>query len=260
MATDVWVGFSELGSRPERKGQPYEAGAFFYHNMNYLQGKLQGGDQVEKELAMYLICQMRSSITKSKQVKQMLPALIAQYVIPEFTNPIMFLRARAVDIFTEYGSMELEVGMVKQAVEGIYTCLTKDDHALVRIKAASAFNCILKHKAAKDLVRPLLKDILTIYLQLLENYDLENIINSLESIVEDFEGEIAPFAFELVHHLAKLYFKLFNKDVEKTNKEDYDGEAELAAAGCLKTITRIIESPIAPATLPHLEPELIGIL
>jgi len=58
-------------------------------------------------------------------------------------------------------------------------CLTKDTHPLVRIKAASAFNCILKHKTAKDLVRPLLKDILTIYLQLLEHYDLENIINSL---------------------------------------------------------------------------------
>jgi hypothetical protein len=65
----------------------------------------------------------------------------------------------------------------------------------VRIKAASAFNCILKHTAAKDLVRPLLKEILGVYLHLLESYDLENIINSLESIVEDFATEIAPFAF-----------------------------------------------------------------
>jgi hypothetical protein len=42
-----------------------------------------------------------------------------------------------------------------------------DAYPLVRIKAASAFNCILKHKSAKELVRPLLKDILTVYLQLL---------------------------------------------------------------------------------------------
>jgi hypothetical protein len=116
----------------------------------------------------------------------MLPTLISKYVISEFNNPIMFLRARAVDIFTEYGSMELEVDIVKKAVEGIYICLIKDESALVRIKAASAFNCILKHSTAKDLVRPLLKEILTVYLQLLEKYDLENIINSLESIVEEF--------------------------------------------------------------------------
>jgi len=84
----------------------------------------------------------------------------------------MFLRARAVDIFTEYGAMELDIEVVRRAVEGIYICLTKDVAALVRIKAAIAFNCILKHKTAKDLVRPLLKDILTVYLQLLEQYDL----------------------------------------------------------------------------------------
>ena len=89
-------------------------------------------------------------------------------------------------VFSDYGSMDLDADMIKKAVEGIYICLTKDQYALVRIKAASAFNCILKHKSAKDLVQPLLKDILTVYLQLLENYDLENIINSLESIVEDF--------------------------------------------------------------------------
>ena len=62
--------------------------------------------------------------------------------------------------------------MLTKSVGGIYICLTKDPAPLVRIKAAIAFNYILKHKAAKDLVRPLLKDILTVYLQLLEHYDL----------------------------------------------------------------------------------------
>lgn len=147
--------------------------------MSYLQAKLEGTDMVEKELAMYLICQLRSPITKCRQVKKMLPNLIAKYVIAEFQNPVMFLRARAVDIFTEYGSMDLDENIVKMAVEGIYMCLTKDDHPLVNIKAASAFNCILKHTAAKNMVRPLLKDILAVYLRLLEKYDLENIINSL---------------------------------------------------------------------------------
>ena len=73
--------------------------------------------------------------------------------------------------------------MISQATEGIYLCLTKDSHALVRIKASMAFNCILRHKKAKELVRPILKDILTVYLKLLEEYDLESIVNSLESIV-----------------------------------------------------------------------------
>lgn len=40
VATDVWVGFAELGHKFEKKGQPYEAGIYFYENMNYLQSKL----------------------------------------------------------------------------------------------------------------------------------------------------------------------------------------------------------------------------
>ena len=75
---------------------------------------------------MYLICQLRLPIIRCKHVKSILPTLISRYVISEFQNSIMFLRARAVDIFSDYGSMDLDVDMVKKAVEGIYTCLTKD--------------------------------------------------------------------------------------------------------------------------------------
>jgi hypothetical protein len=91
----------------------------------------------------------------------------------------MFLRARAVDIFYEYGSMGFPLTVLQVATEGIYLCLTQDKHALVQIKAASAFNCILRHKHAKDLVKPLLRDILGVYLKLLETYDLESLVNSL---------------------------------------------------------------------------------
>ena len=101
MATDVWVGFAELGSKIEKKTQNYEPGVFFFQNMNYLQSKLEtNATPLEKELAMYLICQLRSPILRCKQVKKILPHLISKYVIPEFANEIMFLRARAVDIFT----------------------------------------------------------------------------------------------------------------------------------------------------------------
>ena len=46
VATDVWVGFSELGNKPEKKNQSYEPGDYFFKNMNYLQGKLEGGDPI----------------------------------------------------------------------------------------------------------------------------------------------------------------------------------------------------------------------
>ena len=51
VATDVWIGFAELGCKIEKKGQPYEPGVFFFQNMNYLQGKLEGGQHLLDLLA-----------------------------------------------------------------------------------------------------------------------------------------------------------------------------------------------------------------
>lgn len=56
-------------------------------------------------MAMYLICELRSPIMRCKEIKNELPNWIATYIIPEFSNEVMFLRARAVDIFFEYGSI-----------------------------------------------------------------------------------------------------------------------------------------------------------
>jgi len=86
VATDVWISFAELGCKPEKKNQNYEPGVFFFQNMNYLQAKLQDNNPIEKELAMYLICQLRIPITRCKQVKQILPTLISKFIIPEFKN------------------------------------------------------------------------------------------------------------------------------------------------------------------------------
>jgi hypothetical protein len=45
---------------------------------------------------MYLICKLRTILLNLPYISATLPDLIDQYVIPEFKNPVMFLRARAV--------------------------------------------------------------------------------------------------------------------------------------------------------------------
>ena len=109
---------------------------------------------------MYLICQLRIAINSCGEVKKIIPALVSKYVIPEFTNEIMFLRARAMEIFDEYGDLEYEPQIIKKAVEGIYFCLTQDNYPLVRLKAAKAFHILLRHKVAKEEVKPLFQQIL----------------------------------------------------------------------------------------------------
>lgn len=75
----------------------------FENNFQFLLQKLQSENLVEKELAMYLFCQIRITLNKVPQAKEMMPKVLANYVIPEFTNQAMLLRARANDMFAEYG-------------------------------------------------------------------------------------------------------------------------------------------------------------
>ena len=125
------------------------------------------------------------------------------------------MRMRANDVFSRFGREVdmMDSNLINMAAEGIYLCLSMDPIPLIRIKAASAFHNLLKNPHAKELVKPKLKEILEIYLKLIELYDLEQLVFGLEQIVENFAKDIGPFAVEMFKILSQLFIKLFNKDI-----------------------------------------------
>lgn len=52
---------------------------------------------------------------------------------------------------------------------------------------------------------------------------------------------------------------MFQKDAEMCANDDYDGEAELAAAGCLKTFTQLIDAPISQESIVAMEKDVISL-
>jgi hypothetical protein len=57
------------------------------------------------------------------------------------------------------------------------------------------------------MVKPLLNNILGIYITLLDTFDNEDIIRSLEGIVSSFSECIGQFAAELIRHLSSIFLK-----------------------------------------------------
>lgn len=55
------------------------------------------------------------------------------------------------------------------------------------------------------MVRPHLQQVFGIYIQLLENNELEEIVESLEGIVTHFTEDIGPYAVRLIAHVAKIF-------------------------------------------------------
>lgn len=261
-SSSLWIALNKIGAPAcddefDIEGAP---GKYFIESMQYLKGKLGSANLLEKETAMFLVCKLRGLIMKSSEVKGILPALIASYVVPEFSNPEMLLRAKAVDMFTTYGNIDFpDANLLRVSVEGIYKCLATDPNQIVRLKAACAFSSILKHKEAVNMVKPFLNNILAEYVKLLDTFDNEDIIRSLENIISTFSDSIAPFAAELIRHLSTVFLKYCKIDHEKSKDDNYEGDVEMAASGCLNAISIILNAPIPIEVLPAIEDLLVPV-
>lgn len=108
-ATDLWCAYSAV----EENG----SGKYVVKNVEFLIKKLEEANLVEKEMAMYLMCKLRMSLSKNAEVKKHLAAILEKYIVPELNSQILFLRARAMDIFISYGNMNFEnTSIIQNAV------------------------------------------------------------------------------------------------------------------------------------------------
>lgn len=110
---------------------------------------------------------------------------------------------------------------------------------VVRVEAAQTAAALLDHAAVANFIKPGLGDVLKVFLQIMDDIDFEDLVNSLRKIVEVFSNEVAPYAKSLCIKLSEAFIRLTK------NKGDVDDEATdegLTAGGLMKAIRRTIES------------------
>ncbi|THU49261.1 hypothetical protein C4D60_Mb06t07690 [Musa balbisiana] len=96
------------------------------------------------------------------------------------------------------------------------------------------------------------------FFKLMNEVENEDLVFTLETIVDKFGEEMAPYAFGLCQNLAAAFWRCL--DASESDDEADDAGA-LAAVGCLRAISTILESV---SGLPHLfvqvEPTLLPIM
>ena len=98
----------------------------------------------------------------------------------------------------------------------------------------------MDNETAMEFLKPALKNILEVYLKIMEDIDSEDLIGALEVIMEKFSDDIGPFALQLATQLTSKYESLVS--LENDDEDDGVEERILAAAGCVAAIRRIIEA------------------
>ena len=109
----------------------------------------------------------------------------------------------------------------------------------MRFHAAIALEKVLRMEVAMKFIRGGLDILLKTYLQLMGEFDNEELIAAFENIMGIFEDEIRPYAVDISNHLRNMYQRCIAADQE-AGGDDW-GESILAACGAVQSMRRIID-------------------
>lgn len=71
----------------------------------------------------------------------------------------------------------------------------------MRLSAAVALSRFLRNKVAEEFLKPALKNILEVYLKIMNDIDSEELVSALEEIMAVFKEDIGPYAVQVTEQL-----------------------------------------------------------
>jgi hypothetical protein len=175
----------------------------------------------------------------------MMESMMSYHILPEVISSEPYLSMRAVWFYGQFESFSYtDQNHIEHLMDGVFKCLN-DRNLPVRFYAATTIYKLLKNNEyAQRFLKPALKEVLDIYLNLMTEIESEELVTALERIVAFYKEDMKPFAIKLSEQLVDSYQKLILVDV----KED-GGESAVAAVGCFTALTRIIRSCRSDAEL-----------
>ncbi|XVF84412.1 hypothetical protein PTKIN_Ptkin17bG0035100 [Pterospermum kingtungense] len=212
----------------------------------------------QKDGALLAVGALCDKLKQTEPYKSELEHMLMQHVFPEFRSPVGHLRAKAAWVAGQYAHINFsDQNNFRQALHSVVSGL-RDPELPVRVDSVFALRSFVE--ACRDLneIRPILPQLLDEIFKLMNEVENEDLVFTLETIVDKFGEEMAPYALGLCQNLAAAFWRC-------TNTSEADDEADdpgaLAAVGCLRAISTILESV---SRLPHLfvqiEPTLLPIM
>ncbi|KAM7261408.1 hypothetical protein ACFE04_008775 [Oxalis oulophora] len=212
----------------------------------------------QKDGALLAIGALCDKLKQTEPYKSELERMLVQHVFPEFSSPVGHLRAKAAWVAGQYAHIKFsDPNNFRKALQSVVAGL-RDLELPVRVDSVFALRSFVE--ACKDLneIRPILPQLLDEFFKLMNEVENEDLVFTLETVVDKFGEEMAPYALGLCQNLAAAFWRCMNTAEADV---DIDDPGALAAVGCLRAIGTILESV---SRLPHLfiqvEPTLLPIM
>ncbi|KAL9269091.1 Importin beta-like SAD2-like protein [Drosera capensis] len=206
----------------------------------YGEAPLQHKPYRQKDGALLAIGMLSERLKKIEPYKSELERMLVQHAFPEFRSPVGHLRAKAAWVAGQYADIEFcDWNNFRAALHSVVAGL-RDPELPVRVDSVFGLRSFVE--ACKDLgeIRPILPQLLDDFFKLMNEIENEDLVFTLETIVDKFGEEMAPYALGLCQNLASAFWRCMS-----TAEADEDGDdpsGALAAVGCLRAISTILES------------------
>lgn len=148
-------------------------------NMSQYQEQVNAGGSPDwriKEALIIAIGNLTEQINRWKELKTSMEPMLMQHVLPELKSQQPVIRSTACWMYGEFGEFKFKKeDHVKQFVDGVYQNLFAPELP-VRLQAATAMAKLLKNDIASEFLKPALKNILEVYLKLMDEVDSEELV------------------------------------------------------------------------------------
>jgi len=212
--------------------------------------------------ALLAVGVMSDKLKETAPYKSQLGSLLLNLVVPCFGSRYGHLRAKAAWVAGMYCDVEFPdgqgAGPSYQAIFSKVVGLLGDGELPVRVDAVVALRQFAEHAEDVEGLKPLLPTLLGAIFSLMGELDAEDLVFSLEALVDKFREDIAPYAAQMCGQLAAAFARYSAADDEGGEDGDDDDMAGIAAYGCLRAINTLLESVagLGPQLYPVLEEQL----
>ena len=170
----------------------------------------QSTDLLRKEVILLVLGSLSDQTQYTIPTVEM-ETILTDFVFPELTSQIGFLRSRAVWVYSRFSYLLLrKCSFTDCGMKAVCKLLT-DPELPVRYEAALALIELLDYRKLENRQFPELKILMEIYLKLLDEVYSEKVFTLLEKIITIFNEEIFPFITELTIHISRTFTPMMGK-------------------------------------------------
>ena len=212
------------------------------------------------DAAQYAIGKLEEEIEKYDILIEHVEPMIKQHVLPNLDNPIGIVRMRCCWIYSQFAAVAFKDQANLLLAFQKKVKRLKDKDLPVRVMAALAVSRLVNKEDIAEQIKPYVTEIISTYLMLMSQIELEDLVSALDSVIKTFDDSIKPYSVDLIKELLSAYERMHQTSASQ-EKKDFTPESGMAAAACIDTIARIVqiigENQIM---LQQVEPMLIPII